>query len=41
MFPGVRQPEMFTREEADAHRGKPWSTTYKPVGNCHTVVQAL
>ncbi|KAJ8426836.1 hypothetical protein Cgig2_025241 [Carnegiea gigantea] len=30
---GTRQPEMFTWEEAEAHHGKPWSTTGKSVGN--------
>ncbi|KAJ8443292.1 hypothetical protein Cgig2_015770 [Carnegiea gigantea] len=27
----VRQPEMFTQEEAHVHRGKAWSATNKPV----------
>ncbi|KAJ8422966.1 hypothetical protein Cgig2_002715 [Carnegiea gigantea] len=37
MFPAVRQPEMFTREEANVHRGKVWSATGKP-GPILTVV---
>ncbi|KAJ8429903.1 hypothetical protein Cgig2_025333 [Carnegiea gigantea] len=32
MFPVVRQPEMFTWEEANIDRGKAWSTTGKPEG---------
>ncbi|KAJ8428802.1 hypothetical protein Cgig2_012252 [Carnegiea gigantea] len=41
MFLTIRQPEMFTREEANVHRGKQRSTTDKPVGNCHTAVLPL
>ncbi|KAJ8429402.1 hypothetical protein Cgig2_025589 [Carnegiea gigantea] len=41
MFPGVRQLEMFTREEADVHHGKPWSAIGKLMGNYHTAVLAL